>query len=121
MIQLLNESDNLQDIILLKTACEQYKEHLKFVVLLITAKEKNVSSLPKSSNINMQREKEKKILMHLIDSERKLSQEEAVEIKAILVKNFLLFLLLYSRSSEFYTVLVPYRSVPYPCDFRVPF
>ena len=98
MFQLLNESDNLQDIILLKTACEQYKEHLKFIMLLITAKERKNASLsmtPKSFNITMQCEIEKKILMHLIDSERKMSKEEAAEIKTILVKILIFFFLLF--------------------------
>ena len=90
MSQLLNESDDLQDLILLKTVCEQYKEHLKFIRLLMAAKEKNLLMAPSTcvtstSAIDMQCEAEKKILMHLIDSDRKLSKEEAAEIKTTLV------------------------------------
>ena len=84
MSQLLNDGDDLQDLILLKTVCEQYKEHLKFIRLLIAAKEKK-ASMPSTSSIDMQCEAEKKILMHLIDSDRKLSKEEAAEIKTTLV------------------------------------
>ena len=102
MSQLLNDSDDVQDLILLKNVCKEYKEHLKFILLLISAKEQTSSSLPlpllspsqsppTSSNLSIQCEIEKKILMHLIDSDRKLSKEEAAEIKTTLVSTCFIF------------------------------
>lgn len=89
--QLLKESDDLQDLIMLKNVCEAYKEHLEFIRVLILAKEQqtpefNNMPLPPPPSIHLQCEFEKRMLMCLIDSDRKLSMREADEVKAILVK-----------------------------------
>ncbi len=89
--QLFKESDELQDLIMLKNVCETYKEHLEFTRVLVLAKEQHTPrlsnmSLPPPPSIHLQCEFEKRMLMCLIESDRKLSVREADEVKAILVK-----------------------------------
>ena len=88
--QLFKESDDLQDLIMLKNVCEKYKEHLEFIRVLVLAKEQHTpqfnNSLPPPPSIHLQCEFEKRMIMCLIESDRKLGIREADEVKAILVK-----------------------------------